>query len=176
LLFAAGSAYDGGVSKNIEVTQRLMAVSAQYDVAVEGEAAEPHFTVRGEFMTTTPTLQLFDKASKLAATLKGNVLKTKFQIKDEKNQDLASLNFHAVAFRKTFTMTVGSKGYHANAGVVGVVKDIFECKDNEGKIALVVSKEPGIRDRFKIELREERDVPFEVAVLAAVALHSRFYE
>ena len=154
-----------------------MSVSAQYDVSTEGgEGPSPPFLVKGEFMTTTPTLQLFDKDSKLVASLKGNVLKTKFQIRSENNDELASLNFSAIAFRKTFTMTVGSKGYHANAGVVGVVKDIFECKDNEGKIALVVSKEPGIRDRFKIELREERDVPFEVAVLAAVALHSRFYE
>ncbi len=154
-----------------------MSVSAQYDVAVDGAAdSAPHHTVKGEFMTTTPTLQLFDPEAKLVATLKGNVLKTKFNIRNEKNDELASVNFSAIAFRKTFTMTVGTKGYHANAGVVGVVKDIFECKDNEGKIALTVSKEPGIRDRFKIELIEEKDVPFEVAVLAAVALHSRFYE
>ncbi len=161
-------------TKTIQVTQRLMSVSAQYDISVDGDAVP--FIVKGEFMTTTPTLQLFDKDNKLVASLKGNVLKTKFRISSDKNDELASLNFSAVAFRKTFTMTVGSKGYHANAGVVGVVKDVFECKDNEGKVALIVSKEPGIRDRFKIELREERDVPFEVAVLAAVALHSRFYE
>lgn len=162
-------------TKIIQVTQRLMSVSAQYDVSVEGDTSAV-FVVKGEFMTTTPMLQLFDKENKLVASLKGNVLKTKFQIRSDKNDELASLNFSAVAFRKTFTMTVGGKGYHANAGVVGVVKDVFECKDNEGKVALVVSKEPGIRDRFKIELREERDVPLEVAVLAAVALHSRFYE
>ena len=161
--------------KIIQVTQRLMSVSAQYDVTVEGEPAT-QFTVKGELVTANPVLQLFDKEAKLVGTLKGNVLKTKFRISDEKNEELASLNFNAIAFRKTFTMTVGNKGFHANAGVLGVVKDIFECKDNEGKVALVVAKEPGIRDRFKIELREERDVPFEVAVLAAVALHSRFYE
>jgi uncharacterized protein YxjI len=165
----------GRVSKTILVTQKLMAVSAQYEVCSEGESTPTH-TVKGDFMTTTPSLQLFDKDGKQVATLKGNVLKTKFQIRGEKNDELASLNFSAVAFRKTFTMTVGTKGYHANAGVVGVVKDVFECKDNAGTIALVVSKEPGIRDKFKVELREERDVPLEIAVLAAVALHSRFYE
>jgi uncharacterized protein YxjI len=166
----------GRVSKTILVTQKLMAVSAQYEITAEGESTPTHL-VKGDFMTTTPSLQLFDaKDSKLVASLKGNVLKTKFQIRDEKGADLASLNFSAVAFRKTFTMTVGTKGYHANAGVVGVVKDIFECKDNAGTIALIVSKEPGIRDKFKVDLKEERDVPFEVAVLAAVALHSRFYE
>ncbi len=163
------------MAKTIVVTQKLMAVSAQYEVIAEGESTPQHF-VKGDFMTTTPSLQLFDKDNKQIATLKGNVLKTKFQIRGEKNDEMASLNFSAVAFRKTFTMTVGTKGYHANAGVVGVVKDIFECKDNAGTIALVVMKEPGIRDKFKIEIREERDVPFEVAVLAAVALHSRFYE
>jgi uncharacterized protein YxjI len=167
----------GRVSKTILVTQKLMSVSAQYEVAPEGDTGSPTHVVKGDFMTTTPSLQLFDaKDNKLVASLKGNVLKTKFQIRGEKNDELASLNFSAVAFRKTFTMTVGTKGYHANAGVVGVVKDVFECKDNAGTIALVVSKEPGIRDKFKVELREERDVPFEVAVLAAVALHSRFYE
>lgn len=166
----------GVVSKTILVTQKLLAVSAQYEVTPDGESAPTHL-VKGDFMTTTPSLQLFDaKDNKLVASLKGNVLKTKFQIRGEKNDELASLNFSAVAFRKTFTMTVGTKGYHANAGVVGVVKDIFECKDNAGNVALVVSKEPGIRDKFKVELKEERDVPFEVAVLAAVALHSRFYE
>ena len=163
------------MSKNIQVTQRLMAVSPQYEVAVDGEGASS-YNVKGEFMTTSPQFQLFDKDTKLLGTLKGNVLKTKFRICDDKDTELASLNFNAIAFRKTFTMTVGSKGYHANAGVVGMVKDTFECKDNEGKTALVVSKEPGIRDRFKIELHEEKAVPFEVAVLAAVALHSRFYE
>jgi uncharacterized protein YxjI len=138
----------GRVSKTILVTQKLMAVSAQYEVVPDGAGAPTH-AVKGDFMTTTPSLQLFDaKDNKLVASLKGNVLKTKFQIRDEKNDELASLNFSAVAFRKTFTMTV----------------------------ALIVSKEPGIRDKFKVELKEERDVPFEVAVLAAVALHSRFYE
>jgi uncharacterized protein YxjI len=165
----------GRVTKIILVTQKLMAVSAQYEVTVDGEATPTH-NVKGDFMTTQPNLQLFDKEGKQVATLKGNVLKTKFMIRGEKNDELASLNFSAVAFRKTFTMTVGTKGYHANAGVVGVVKDIFECKDNAGTVALIVSKEPGIRDKFKIDLKEERDVPFEVAVLAAVALHSRFYE
>jgi uncharacterized protein YxjI len=162
------------MGKTIEVTQRLMSVSAQYDVGLLGE--EPTHHIKGEFMTTTPQLQMFDKEGALVAAIKGNVLKTKFQIRGPHAEELASLNFSAVAFRKTFTMTVGTKGFHANAGVVGVVKDIFECKDNEGKVALIVSKEPGIRDRFKLELLEEREVPFEVAVLASVAIHSRFYE
>jgi len=162
------------MGKTIHVTQRLMAVAAQYDVSVDG--GEPEFNIKGEFMTTTPHLQMFDKGGALVGTIKGNVLKTKFMIRGAKSEELASLSFSAVAFRKTFTMTVGTKGYYANAGVVGVVKDIFECKDNEGTVALVVSKEPGIRDRFKLELREEREVPLEVAVLAAVAIHSRFYE
>ena len=163
------------MSKTIQVTQKLMAVSPQYEIAVDGDSAG-QYNVKGEFMTASPQFQLFDKDSKLVGVLKGNVLKTKFRISDDKDTELATMNFNAIAFRKTFTMTVGGKGYHANAGVVGLVKDTFECKDNEGKVALSVSKEPGIRDRFKVELKEERDVPFPVAVLAAIAIHSRFYE
>src|SRR6266704_3625748 len=105
----------GRVTKTILVTQKLMAVSAQYEVTVDGDTTPTH-AVKGDFMTTTPSLQLFDKEGKQIATLKGNVLKTKFMIRGEKDDELASLNFSAVAFRKTFTMTVGTKGYHANAG------------------------------------------------------------
>jgi uncharacterized protein YxjI len=162
------------VAKIIQVTQRFMSVSSQYDVTVEGEPATQYF-VKGELMTATPSLHLYEK-EKLLASLKGNVLKTKFRIADDKDAELATLNFAAISFRKTFTMTVGSKGFHANAGIVGVVKDTYECEDNEGQVALTLSKEPGIRDRFKLELREEKEVPLEVAILAAVALHSRFYE
>ncbi len=159
-----------------EIVQRLMSMSAQYDVKVNGEG-EPSMLVKGELVTTTPHLHLSDvKEGKPLATLKGNVLKTKFQVRGPGNEEMATLNFSAIAFRKTLTMSVNGKGYHANAGVVGVVKDVFECKNNDGKIALIVMKEPGIRDRFKVDLREERDVPPEVAVLAAIAIHSRFYE
>ncbi len=87
----------GRVPKNILVTQKLMSVSAQYEVVVEGEATPQH-SVKGDFMTTTPSLQLFDKDNKLVASLKGNVLKTKFQIRSDKNDELASVNFSAVLF------------------------------------------------------------------------------
>ena len=159
-----------------EITQRLMSVSAEYDVTKQGDP-EPTFMVKGELMTTSPTLRLMPAKSKeVIALLQGNVLKTKFQVRGPKEEEIATINFSAVAFRKTFTMTVGGKGYHASAGVVGVVKDSYACADNDGKIAFILTKEPGIRDRFVIEVKDDKLITSEVAILAAVAVHSRFYE
>ncbi|CAN5151028.1 hypothetical protein BH09MYX1_BH09MYX1_42620 [soil metagenome] len=160
----------------IEITQRLMSMSAEYDVRKDKSETPTQF-VKGELITTSPMLRLRDTKSKdLIATLKGNVLKTRFQIRSPKDDELALVNFSAVAFRKTFTMSVNGKGFHASAGVVGVVKDIYECKDNDGKIALMITKEPGVRDRFVIETKDEDAVPQDIAVLVAISVHCRFYE
>lgn len=159
-----------------EITQRLMSVSAEYDATKSGDA-EPMWLVKGELMTTSPTLRLMPAKSKdIVARLQGNVLKTRFQVRGPRDEEVATINFSAVAFRKTFTMTVGSRGYHASAGVIGMVKDSYECADNDGKIAFVLTKEPGIRDRFVIDVKDDTMIKPEVAILAAVAVHSRFYE
>jgi hypothetical protein len=41
-------------------------------------------------------------------------------------------------------------------------------------VALSIVKEEGIRDKFRVEVKG--DISREVAILAAVAIHSRFYE
>ena len=160
----------------IEITQKLMSMSAEYEVRKD-KAEEPVQVVKGELMTTSPLLRLRDAKTKdLVATLKGNVLKTRFQIRSPKDEELALVNFSAVAFRKSFTMSVNGRGYHATGAVVAVVKDTFEVKDNDGKIALVIQKEPGVRDRFLLETRDDAAVPPDIAVLVAISVHSRFYE
>jgi uncharacterized protein YxjI len=160
----------------IEITQRLMSMSAEYEVRKD-KAEEPELIVKGELLTTSPLLRLRDAKSKdLVAVLSGNVLKTRFQIRSPKDEEMALVNFSAVAFRKTFTMSVNGKGFHASAGVVNVVKDMYEVKDNDGKVALTIQKEPGVRDRFLLETKDEASIPQDVAVLVAIAVHSRFYE
>lgn len=160
----------------IEITQKLMSMSAEYEVRKD-KAEAPQMFVKGELMTTSPLLRLRDSKTKdLIAVLSGNVLKTRFQIRSPKDEELALVNFSAVAFRKTFTMSVAGKGFHASAGVVNVVKDVYECKDNDGKVALTIQKEPGVRDRFILETKDEAAVPPDIAVLVAIAVHSRFYE
>ncbi len=160
----------------IEITQRLMSMSAEYEVRKD-KAETAELMVKGELLTTSPLLRLRDAKSKdLIAVLSGNVLKTRFQIRSPKDEEMALVNFSAVAFRKTFTMSVNGKGFHASAGVVNVVKDMYEVKDNDGKVALTIQKEPGVRDRFLLETKDEAAIPQDVAVLVAIAVHSRFYE
>jgi uncharacterized protein YxjI len=153
-----------------EITQRLGSLATVYDVATPGES-EPSLTVKGTFATATPKFELLDKGGAVLALLKGNVVKTKFSVTDPKGADLATLNFTAVSLQKALTMTVGGKGYHAKAGLLG---GTFDCADNEGNVALSIVKEEGIRDKFRVEVKG--DISREVAILAAVAIHSRFYE
>jgi uncharacterized protein YxjI len=152
-----------------EITQRLMAVASQYDVKV-GTEAEPSLRVQGTFLTSTPNLTLFD-GEKAVATLKGNMMKTKFIVAAE-GAEKAVVNFPTVSLRKTMTLTFGGRGYHATSG--GVSTEIFQCADNDGNVALELRKEVGWRDRFKVECKD--DLPREIAILTAVAIHSRYYE
>lgn len=154
-----------------ELTQRLSALATVYDVRHVKEPT-PSITINGSFATATPKFELVEnKDNKPLASLKGNVVKTKFQITNEKGAELATLNFAAVSLTKSLTMTVGSKGYHAKAGLLG---GTFECADNDGNVALSIVKEEGLRDKFRVEIKG--DIAREVALLAAVAIHSRFYE
>src|SRR5258708_16328456 len=95
-----------------ELTQRLGALATVYDVQSPGESA-PSQTIKGTFATTTPKFDFLDKDGKTIASLKGNVVKTKFQILNDKGSELATLNFAAVSLTKSLTMTVGAKGFHA---------------------------------------------------------------
>jgi hypothetical protein len=158
-------------SDTFEITQRLNALATIYDVRKGGEG-DPSMTVKGTFATATPKFDLFDnKDTKTIASLKGNVVKTRFQILSDKGAELATLNFAAVSLTKSLTMAIGGKGYHAKAGLLG---GTFDCADNDGNIVLSITKEEGLRDKFKVELKGE--ISSEVALLAAVAIHSRFYE
>lgn len=160
-----------GVSHTFEITQRLGALATIYDVRKGGEA-EPSMTVNGTFATATPKFDLVDnKDNKALGSLKGNVVKTRFQILSDKGNELATLNFAAVSLSKSLTMAIAGKGYHAKAGLLG---GTFDCADNDGNVVLSITKEEGLRDKFKVEIKGE--IPSEVALLAAVAIHSRFYE
>jgi uncharacterized protein YxjI len=154
-----------------EITQRLGALATIYDVRAPNDE-EPSITIKGSFATATPTFDLIEnKDGKTTASLKGNVVKTKFRITSDKGSELATLNFAAVSLTKSLTMTVGSKGYHAKAGLLG---GTFECADNDGNVGLSIVKEEGLRDKFRVDIKG--DISRDVALLAAVAIHSRFYE
>lgn len=156
---------------NFEITQRLMSVASEYDVKV-GEEEKPSMLVKGTFVATSPSLTLLEGET-VVATLKGNVMKTKFVVAGPGGEEKAVVNFPAVSLRKTMTLTFGGRGYHAVSG--GVSTEIFQCADNDGKVVLELRKHVRWRDHFKVEARLE-DLPREVAILTAVAIHSRYYE
>ena len=100
----------------------------------------------------------------------GNFIKTRYDINDA-SKLLGTLSFPAVAFKKTMILTVGEEAYEADGGVF---RGVFQCKRNDGEVMLEIAKELSIRDTFAVKMNDA--VPFQVGLLSAVAIHSRFYE
>jgi uncharacterized protein YxjI len=157
--------------ETFEVTQLLMAVGSVYQVRTPG-SEDLLMTVKGSLMTPTPKFSMVKGADGAElATLTGNFIKTKFQIHAADKSELGALSFPAIAFKKTLVLTVGGRGYTADGGIMG---GVFRCVDNEGVSALEISKKSGIRDKFEIAIKG--NIAKEVGLLAAVAIHSRFFE
>ena len=66
---------------------------------------------------------------------------------------------------------MGDEIYEADGGVF---RGVFQCKNKQGEVVIEIAKELSIRDTFSVKTNEA--VPFQVGLLAAVAIHSRFYE
>lgn len=153
-----------------EVTQALLSVGTVYHVR-KPRTDDALFTVRGELMSTTPKFHLVEgDQGKALADLTANFIKTKYEIRAD-GHVLGSLVFPAVAFKKTLTLTVGEDEYLADGGVF---KGVFQCKQTDGAVVLEIAKELSIRDTFLVKTTEK--LPLAVALLSAVAIHSRFYE
>jgi hypothetical protein len=75
------------------------------------------------------------------------------------------------SFKKTLVLTVNGRGYTADGGLMG---GSFKCVDNEDQVALEISNKSRFVDRFEINIKGA--IPKEVGLLAAVAIHSRFFE
>jgi uncharacterized protein YxjI len=153
-----------------EVTQVLLTVGTVYHVR-KPRTEEALFTIRGELMSTAPKFHLVEgDAGKLRADLTANFIKTKYEIRGD-GKLLGALVFPAVAFKKTLSLTVGDASYVADGGVF---KGVFQCKKEDGTVVLEIAKELSIRDTFLVKTTDA--LPLEVALLSAVAIHSRFYE
>jgi uncharacterized protein YxjI len=157
--------------ETFEVTQVIMTVGSTYEVRVL-----PHdkvvMTVKGSLMSPTPKFQLVvgDDGAELA-TLTGNFIKTKFQIKGAAKEELGALSFPAIAFKKKLVMTVGARGFTADGGIMG---GTFRCIDNDGKLGIEIANKSGFHDRFHVTLHD--GIASELGILATVAIHSRFFE
>jgi len=157
--------------ESFDVTQVVMTVGSTYLVRAPGHDAVI-MTVRGDLMSPTPKFQLVSGTDgpELAA-LTGNFIKTKFQVRAPNKDDIGSLSFPAIAFKKTLVMTAGGRGYTADGGLSG---GVFRCVDNDGHVGLEITKTETFRDRFNVTVHGS--VSKEVGVLASVAIHSRFFE
>ena len=151
-----------------ELTQALLSAGGVYQVRKHREDAVV-FTVRG-VASATPAYSLVEGDSgPERGVLSGNFMKTEYEIRDA-GRVLARLVFPAVAFKKTLTLHVGDAVYEADGGVF---RGVFQCRDASGDIALEIAKELSIRDTFSVRAAEA--LPWQVGLLAAVAIHSRFY-
>ena len=153
-----------------EVTQALLSVGTVYHVRKPREE-DLLYTVRGVLMSATPKFRLVEgDDGKDVGTLTGNFIKTRYDISDDQ-KSVGTLIFPAVAFKKTLSLTVGDEVYEADGGVF---RGVFQCKSKGGEVMLEISKELSIRDTFSVKTSEV--VPYQVGLLSAVAIHSRFYE
>jgi uncharacterized protein YxjI len=153
-----------------EVTQALLSVGTVYHVR-RPRQEELLYTVKGVLMSPTPKFHLVEgEGGKELGQLQANFIKTKYEIQAD-GKILATLIFPAVAFKKTLTLSVGDAEYEADGGVF---KGVFQCKGKDGSVALEIAKELSIRDTFAVKTAEA--LPFQVGLLSAVAIHSRFYE
>jgi hypothetical protein len=157
--------------ESFDVAQVIMTVGSTYHVRVPPEDAIV-MTVKGSLMSPTPKFQLVSgQDGDELATLTGNFIKTKFQMKGAAKEELGALSFPAIAFKKTLVMTVGGRGFVADGGIMG---GTFRCIDNDGKLGIEIANKSGFRDRFLVMLHD--GIAKEVGILAAVAIHSRFFE
>jgi hypothetical protein len=129
-------------------------------------------TVKGSLMSSSPRFSLVQGADgPELGSLLGNFIKTKFQILDAEKKPIGNLLFPAIAFKKTLVLTVNGRGYTADGGIMG---GSFACVDNEDQVALEISNKSRFVDRFLVDIKGA--IPKEVGLLAAVAIHSRFFE
>jgi hypothetical protein len=129
------------------------------------------YTVRSVPASPTPNFRLVkgDDGSEVGL-LTGNFIKTEYEVRDGPTL-LGRLVFPAVAFKTTLTLTVADGVYEADGGVF---RGVFECKTSGGEVVLEIAKELSIRDTFSVKAKGR--LPYQVGLLCAVAIHSRFYE
>jgi len=157
--------------ETFDVTQVVMTVGSTYQVRTLGDD-KISMTVKGTLMSPTPKFQLVtgEDGSELA-TLTGNFIKTKFQMRGAEKEELGNLSFPAIAFKKTLVLTVGGRGFTEDGGLMG---GVFRCIDNDGRVGIEITKKETFRDRFNVSVYD--GISKEVGILASVAIHSRFFE
>lgn len=154
-----------------DLTQAFLVIGAVYEARRSG-THDVLYTVRGELMSTTPKFRLVDAAGGAElATLEGNFLKTRYDVVIG-GKSVASISFPAVTLKKKLTLSLESGDVYEADG--GVLSGVFRCKSQDGEPVLEIGKKLALRDTFTVARADK--MPVAVALLAAVAIHSRFYD
>lgn len=154
-----------------EVSQKILSIGATYEVRQSG-ADQILNTVKGKVLSATPKLTMVDgKDGAEVAKIKGNFLKTKFQISDASGNTVGTLTFPLIALKKSFTLDLNGKQYKAQGGLTGRA---FSCADSDGKTVFEISKELAFKDKFAVSVDDGIDK--NAAFLAAVAVDQKFFE
>lgn len=154
-----------------ELTQAFLVIGAVYEARRPG-GPDVLYTVRGELMATTAKYHLLDGAdNRELAKLEGNFLKTRFEIFSE-GQPIASIGFPAVSLKKKLSLSLANGPTYEADG--GVLSGAFRCLGENNEPILEIGKKLALRDTFTVAHTER--VPLSVALLTAVAIHSRFYD
>lgn len=157
--------------QSYEVSQKILSIGATYEVRASGNESILN-TVKGKVLSATPKLTMVEgKDGGEVAKIKGNFLKTKFQISDANGQPVATLSFPLIALKKTFTLNLGGKQYKASGGLTGRA---FNCTDESGNVVFQISKELAFKDKFAVTVDD--GIPSHAAFLAAVAIDQKYFE
>lgn len=155
-----------------ELTHKILSIGAAYEVRDANDAVVS--TIRGKVLSATPQLSMFagdSDASPPTAFMKGNFMKTKFDVFDGAEQSIGTLSFPMLALKKTFTLETGGEEYKADGGVLA---GAFTCKNARGDVVLTISKELSLRDKFAVATSGA--ISPQVALLVAVAIDQRFFQ
>jgi uncharacterized protein YxjI len=154
-----------------QVTQKVLSLGPTYQVRTP-PSDEVKATVKGKLLTAAPKLSMVEgNEGNEIASMKANFLKTKFQIFGADKTEVGTLAFPLIALKKSFVLTLGEHEYKAEGGILG---GHFKCTDARGEVILEIAKELALKDKFSVSV--SRDIPREVALLAAVAIDQKFFE
>jgi uncharacterized protein YxjI len=147
----------------------LAAVGTAYHVCKPRERRILYTVVT--LASSPPRFRLVEaQAGREVGALTSNFIKSRYEIQDA-GRALAVLVFPAVAFDKSLVLTIGGDDFD---GEGSVFRGVFQCRNGDGALVLEVAKQLSIRDTFSVKVSEA--FPFQVGLLAAVAIHSRFYQ
>jgi uncharacterized protein YxjI len=128
-------------------------------------------TIKGKVIALLPKVTMVQGTEGVEiAKMRGNYFKTKFTMTMPDGKVIGVLKFPLIAFKKSFSLSVGDVVFTAKGGVFGVN---FSCVDANGKEAFTVRKEAGFRDRFAVDVND--GIAKEVAIFAAIAIDQKYF-